>query len=256
MCQIDTSARESPMPFLSEQSEIDISDGFEFEDIEVEEGVPSNSGFTIPSSLKQTEFKLMISEPSLSAPLHRRIIELRRGIESNSSQRKKQKTKLKMIKHKQDRNRTRLSPLSQTFSSNQDSLISCDEVVPSVPLFVPNLRAFTSLNNPHSKSQTFTKHSIHDPKSKSLVGSQPTSSSIDLSSTSYSNVEISHQKNSSHSKSHIFNVESLSQLNSKKSSKRKNRMDSNDQTSNKRHCQRSKGSQPSKSFNPHLFQPF
>lgn len=106
----------------SGQPGVDLSEAFEIEDFKEEVETICNSSFTLPFTLEGMIFGFMIPTCINPRPLHRRIIELRTGMSSNRSPRRKQKTKLKDIKHKKDTSKTRLSPLSQAFSHDDDDM--------------------------------------------------------------------------------------------------------------------------------------
>lgn len=211
-------ASSSEPSLLLEQPGFEMSDVFEFEDLEMEEETPPENGFTIPLGLQETRFEITIPQLyQFSQPLHRRIIELRTGTSSKPSQNRKQKIKVKEVRWKKDRNSTRLSPLSQPFSIHRDTLSEGDGQV-SVPLFVPNLEAFTCLNNPHSKPQSWTTHSVQ--------GSKPNSNShLTLNSSSSSSITLGVSSP---------NFGDHSQRTSCQSSKRRNEGESNGKRSHKR----------------------
>ncbi|KAH9814603.1 hypothetical protein DFH28DRAFT_1127075 [Melampsora americana] len=130
-----TTIRESLPPqsqCWSRQPEVDLSQAFEIEDIKGEEVTACNSSFMIPPSLIGIISGFKIPESFKSQPLHKRIVDLRAGISSSPSLRKNTKIKLKLkgIDHKKNRNQTRLSPLSQTYSHCDDNGSISDDSKP------------------------------------------------------------------------------------------------------------------------------
>ncbi|EGG02400.1 uncharacterized protein MELLADRAFT_78809 [Melampsora larici-populina 98AG31] len=206
-----------PSLLLEQQPEFDITDAFAFDDMEVEEESTSDSGFTLPSLLRNTKFEFRIPKADLSPPIHRRIIELRTGIPFNLSHRKKQKTKVKEVREKKTRNQTRLSPLSQPISINLDPSNEEDSQ-DSMPLFVLNLEAFTCLNNPYSKPQKWTTHPDQGLRSKNPVNHSKPNRSL---KSSCSNLTT---------EAPLFNFGDLPQR-KLKGVKRKHKLDSNQNTS-------------------------